>query len=315
VAGFLMLATGWQAPKVLAGPIHEAAYKADVPRLRRLLDKHPELVHARDDADATPLLSLASNHRARDKNAILTALRLLLDRGADPTARQRGIGPTPAGYFAMAGNVDAVRLLLDRIDKVAESRKAAAAALRNEALLDAALAEQADVIRLLLGRGADVNARKGDMTPLLEVARGADYFEKVAPLLIRSGADVNARDADGRTPLHWRLKARDLRGVRLLVSHGARINAQDRRGRTPLHTILYTINGVSPSLVEALLAIGADLTLRDDAGRTPLDVAVAQSQIPKDSIDRADVPEATIRVLRHYTQKQMKRAIPVNQVR
>ncbi len=67
--------------------------------------------------------------------------------------------------------------------------------------------DQANIVKLLLAAGADVNAaiRNYDllmgMTPLMSAAMVGN--EKVVQLLIDKGADVNARSPDGATALSW----------------------------------------------------------------------------------------------------------------
>ena len=56
----------------------------------------------------------------------------------------------------------------------------------------------------------------------------------VARLLLERGADVNARAKDGSTPLHTASCFADLAAVRLLLEHGADVKAEDDRGRTAL---------------------------------------------------------------------------------
>jgi hypothetical protein len=151
----------------------------------------------------------------------------------------------------------------------------------------------ADVARLLLEHGADVNARDdlGD-TPLHEAAHG---HVDVVRLLLEHGADVNARDKNGQTPLHeaasWGVvrllpdhgadvNTRDKNGrirgladvVRLLLERGADVNARDEDGRTPLHWAAFA--GYA-DVARLLLEHGADVNARNKSGETPLHVAAA----------------------------------------
>jgi ankyrin repeat protein len=57
----------------------------------------------------------------------------------------------------------------------------------------------------------------------------------VARLLLERGADVNARAKDGLTPLHAASSFAELAAVRLLLEHGADVKAEDNHGRTSLH--------------------------------------------------------------------------------
>jgi ankyrin repeat protein len=87
------------------------------------------------------------------------------------------------------------------------------------------------VMRLLLERGAAVNARKKCWSTALEHA-AARGFGAAAQILLENGAVDNATNAKGETPLH---RAGDnLEIVRLLLDHGALVNVKDANGDTPL---------------------------------------------------------------------------------
>ena len=91
-----------------------------------------------------------------------------------------------------------------------------------------------DIIKLLIKKGADINAKTiWGKTPLY-CATETGFIEAV-PLLINKGADINNGDKWGKTPLHnlsqWR---RGDETVELLIQKGAKINAKDSKGKTPL---------------------------------------------------------------------------------
>lgn len=90
----------------------------------------------------------------------------------------------------------------------------------------AAFFGHAEVARLLLDRGADVNARSQSdrfaraNTPLHAAA--ANRQVEVARLLVERGADVNARDGSGFTPLALAANSRSDHLMLLLLDKGAR---------------------------------------------------------------------------------------------
>ena len=137
--------------------VFEAAALGDVDRLRTLLADDPALVDAYADDGFFPL-GLAAFFKRPD------AVRLLLDRGADPNQQSRHaqIVVRPIHSAAADGG-------------------------------------STEIARLLLDAGADVNARQpGGFTPLHAAAQVGN--EELVALLLEHGADPDARLEEGRTP-------------------------------------------------------------------------------------------------------------------
>ncbi|TRM67250.1 ankyrin repeat protein, partial [Schizophyllum amplum] len=81
----------------------------------------------------------------------------------------------------------------------------------------AAYSGQLDVVRLLVERHCDIHARSKDGEESLHLACVYAYAE-IAHLLIEAGADINSRYADsGSTALHIVVEIGHLELVRLLV--------------------------------------------------------------------------------------------------
>jgi ankyrin repeat protein len=118
----------------------------------------------------------------------LDASRDLLDaHGAD--------GHTPLGLACFFGASAVVRLLLER---GADVSVAAANEMRVQPLHAAVAGRDAEVVALLLARGADVNARQQvGYTPLMGAA-GAGR-EDLVDLLLAHGADPSLVAEDGKT--------------------------------------------------------------------------------------------------------------------
>lgn len=89
--------------------------------------------------------------------------------------------------------------------------------------------------------------------------------------LVRKHADVNAAEADGTTALHWAIRNDDLDTFGVLMDAGAKVDAANRYGITPLW--LANVGG-NAAFVERLLTAGADVnTTRGDSGETVLMIA------------------------------------------
>ena len=154
---------------------------------------------------------------------------------------------------ARHGNGDVVRLLLGRGADIGKKT-----AFNGWTPLHIALQEgQPDVARLLVVAGADVSARdKAQSTPLHWAKN-----KEIVQFLVERGADVNATNKWGDTPLH-RAQAGD---TQLLLKHGADVKAANRRGNTPLH-------GAQKNKASGLLRHGANPNARGEHRRTPLHV-------------------------------------------
>ena len=179
---------------------------------------------------------------------------------------------------ARNGNIKIVRLLLDKgADVNAKDRSG------KTAMILAAKNGHADIVRLLLDKGADVNAKADDDTTALMQAAEKGNVDVVRALL-EKGADVNVRRLDGSTALMYAAKNDNVDAVRVLLDNGADVNATiNSEGTTAL--IQSAINGYA-DVVRALLDKGADVNL------TTIDGASALIEAAKNG--HADVVRALI---------------------
>ena len=135
----------------------------------------------------------------------------------------------------------------------------------------------AEVARLLVANGADVNAPfDADENTLLHMSCtqsvNAPFPRTQLPaLLIELGADIHAVNADGATPLHCAAWCGVPDDVRTLVEAGGDVNKQNHRGQTPLHlAVCFEDNAPDLSAAEILLDAGSSLLSPDCDGKTPL---------------------------------------------
>ena len=148
----------------------------------------------------------------------------------------------------------------------------------------------ADSARLLLERGADLEAReqKRGQTALMWAA--ADGHSRTVETLIDLGADVNAASRRGLTALHLSVIKDDRQAIQALLAAGADPNAAAADGSLP--TNIAAAYGHSKSL-RLLLAAGGDFSNADSEGRTPLYAAsiAGDAKIGCDAARRRCEPE------------------------
>ena len=119
-------------------------------------------------------------------------------------------------------------------------------------LVTAAELGYADIVKLLLAYGAEINFSRGcGNTPLHRAV--AKNHVPVVDLLVKSNADKEKRDKNGLTPITLAAAAGHSTVVRLLATAGADINKQSNAGSTPL--IFATTNGYV-EVVKVLLDFG-----------------------------------------------------------
>jgi ankyrin repeat protein len=138
-------------------------------------------------------------------------------------------------------------------------------------LFEACAAGEFDRVERLVTSEPDVNRFSPDGWTPLHLAAFFGHANLVELLLAR-GADVAARsrNANGNTPLHAALAGNRTMVVGLLIGGGADVNAADGEGFCPLH--LAAANG-NVDAVKALLAQGADPRATNAGGLTSLDLA------------------------------------------
>ncbi len=267
---------------IVRGGWPDRGYQTEAPGAMSALmyaarDGHLEIARALLDAKAdvnqgdvngiTPLISAITNHH-------LAVARLLLDRGANPKAADQW-GRTPLWSAVEIRNRD--------LGKTAERMD------REGAL---------DLIRVLLDRGVDVNARTTEVPPVrrfvttlgdlswvdftgqtafLRAALSGDVT--VMKLLLQKGADPKIPTNSNTTALmaaagvNWVVaqtytesKESLLEAVKLCLDLGDDVNAANSMGLT---AVMGAANRGSDEILQFLVEKGARLDVKDKEGRTP----------------------------------------------
>jgi hypothetical protein len=103
----------------------------------------------------------------------------------------------------------------------------------------------------------------GGATTLMAAARAGDV--EVVRDLVRRGGEIEARDEDGYTALMYAAGAGELAAVDELIAGGADVNARDSGASTPL---MFAAQGGHAEIVRRLLDAGADAAPPGDHGLT-----------------------------------------------
>ncbi len=126
---------------------------------------------------------------------------------------------------------------------------------------------QREIAEALIAAGAEIVAVKneGDQTMLHDALQQKDFA--LIGLLLANGADTEERDEDGNTLLHLAARDRNQELLALLIADHADVNARNRGAITPL---CYAASGGAVALVTLLLANGAEVNAQDNQGDTAL---------------------------------------------
>jgi ankyrin repeat protein len=237
------------------------------------------------------------HHACRGGHAEI--VRLLLAHGADPMVKDRH-GQYPIHRAAKCDDPHVLKMLLisdpDQLSQrdalsatpldVAESTGSFAAAdfLRHARCSELGLAGitktalelaiedgDAQLVKVLLDDGADVNAIKPRAWTALEQALQNDR-EEIALLLLQAGADVDAIGAHGWRALHVAARKGNANTVKLCVDHGADINAITDRRQTALHLACYS-GDEAP--IRLLIDKGSDIEAPDVRLARPIHIAAS----------------------------------------
>lgn len=185
--------------------------------------------------------------------------------------RTKHDGQTALMIAAASNNVKMVKLLLKNHARVGERISLGFSKQNRTALYMAVDAGKYDVVKILIGKGADVNDRTPDLPLNVAVIRGK---LNVAALLIKNGARVNEYNAQGITPLHIAAQKGYEFILNYLLKKGARRStnvAENKHGMTPL--IMAARMG-HLNVVKILIRKGAKIDTKDRDGDTALRYAV-----------------------------------------
>ncbi len=233
------------AATAFCDPIHDAARKGDLKKVKEILAADPKAISAQDNNGDTAL------HQAALHGQYAVA-EFLIGAGADVNAKNSYPPFIPddlCKFFASSNHQDPVILLH---------------------------AQTTNTTNELNTQGVTAKVLKNSGYTPLGLAEFASDHNKMIQLLIAHGADVNAQGSSGATALFWAVMRGQKDDLKFLLAHGAKPDLPNAFGDTPLICALqlgYT------SLVQPLVEAGADVNAQNQFLMRPLGYAM---QTPQD---------------------------------
>ncbi|KAM9079883.1 LOW QUALITY PROTEIN: ankyrin repeat domain-containing protein 17-like [Megaptera novaeangliae] len=220
----------------------------------------------RNVSDCTPLSLAASG-------GYVNIIKILLNAGAEINSRTGSkLGISPLMLAAMNGHTAAVKLLLDMGSDINARRETN----RNTALTLACFQGRTEVVGLLLDRKANVEHRAKTGLPLMEAASGG--YAEVGRVLLAKGADVNAPPVPSSrdTALTIAADKGHYKFCELVIGRGAHTDVRNKKGNTPLWL---AANGGHLDVVRLLVPAGAGVDAADNRKITPLMAAFREGHV------------------------------------
>jgi ankyrin repeat protein len=221
--------------------------------VKLLLDKGAHLDVVEKDNNTALIIALKESH--------YDIVKLLVEKGADVNAKDN-VGFTPLMIASKGTHTDIVKLLVEKGANVNAKNNGGYTALM--------YTWKIEIVKLLLDKGARINdADKHGRTFFFYVAgtRGSNDLIK---LLLEKGVDVNAKANDDKTALINASYQGNAEIVKLLLENGANVNDKDVVGMTGL---MYASAQSQAEVVKIIVEKGADVNAKDNEGKTALDHA------------------------------------------
>ncbi len=211
-------------------------------------------VNAADNNEMTALMIASEKGNA-------ALVEMLLKAGADISKKSK-YGDTALSKAIQGHHVPIVKKLIKSGWKYD----------RRDALSSAVIAGDPEIVKLLLTKDTDVNARGFAGGTLLMLA--ADGDSSLVKFLVERGADVNLKDDEGTTALMKAVTSyhkTNTAAMKYLIDRGADVNDSNNKGETAL---ILAVKKGNPEMVKILVEKGSAFALKDKAGKSAWTYAV-----------------------------------------
>lgn len=237
----------------------------------------------------TPLILAAKEGHTR-------IVQFLLERRANPLARDSSFGLTALHHAVARGNYEMTKMLLKAGANLEAKDKQGQTALHKTTAQ-----ENTFLMALLLKEGANLEAKTNKGCTALHLAVHANNLSVVV-FLLQSGADINARNNKGMTPLHVSMRNMDEEILKVLLRYHADPNITTNKGYLPLHFAMANQDGEKK--VKILLEAGQTLKIKRRTGSTLLHLACTRgfSELVDDIIDTIDSETEITRIVNQKDQ-------------